>query len=880
MEDHELRVALVLNGGVSLAVWMGGVVHELDLLRRASAPDGDTPGPQDYDQPVFDRWREQCRSKAKRRRVSVDVIAGTSAGGLNGALLATAIAHGGTLDPPDEVPGPWLRERWAALATLKQGQLLPADNDPVPSVLNGNYFLEQLTEALEKLASAGSSPTSDPVSLFVTASGLGRQQFKAGDAAQQQFTVEDHRFLYHFSKNRRLRYRDGGYEPEETNDFKDTDTADLAGAARASASFPVAFAPTLETDGLARRPPRARPKTDTSTSWLVDGGVLDNAPFGPVLDEVARRPAAESFTRYVLYVVPSSGVGAADLTAAERPEATAEGKHETPPRWTTAALSAFQYPREVDFRSDVEELERLLLEADASWSDTQQLFDACVADEHEARRIKQAAILLQPAYVRGRAAGGVWEAVTVATHNQATVLDVRAMLTKADVAAILAEAPQWVPELGSEPRLTISREDRPIWPWGTGPAERVLRLVLRSLVGRLGGSAARNGVDAPETSSLLDRLNLVNGALQRVMAVRDALTEHVERAEFKPEHPAADIAQGINKIFIDLAAPAALGAVMADLSDALSGEIETALAVEIVSRCTSARTPLQRSVPFRFLRLGPDVQLPILNGTAVEPLARELGDRILFGTQLGHFGAFGAEDWRRWDWLMGRLHGATHLGRLLGAGEQWIRETQQAILRAEMRSLGDLTTQLGQLSATFPAGPGGSRRAVMYMLDQLNLTDAGRETVRGVADRLIEVSSGPSVEFGAWTRALAGRRENGHIKDPHRRVKRWARWFTQPARIALWQRLTRDAKHDPAPPPPWPVAWPVVGLIAVVFCGLVVALAAVVGFPATLLGVATGATLAATVALAATRRWLDGKRRWLRGKVLALIPAANQRSRP
>ena len=32
----EVRLALVLNGGVSLAVWMGGVTHEIDLLRRAS----------------------------------------------------------------------------------------------------------------------------------------------------------------------------------------------------------------------------------------------------------------------------------------------------------------------------------------------------------------------------------------------------------------------------------------------------------------------------------------------------------------------------------------------------------------------------------------------------------------------------------------------------------------------------------------------------------------------------------------------------------------------------------------------------------------------------------------------------------------------------
>ena len=32
----EVRLALVLNGGVSLAVWMGGVTHESDLQRRAT----------------------------------------------------------------------------------------------------------------------------------------------------------------------------------------------------------------------------------------------------------------------------------------------------------------------------------------------------------------------------------------------------------------------------------------------------------------------------------------------------------------------------------------------------------------------------------------------------------------------------------------------------------------------------------------------------------------------------------------------------------------------------------------------------------------------------------------------------------------------------
>src|SRR3954465_15601407 len=138
MSDHEIRIALVLNGGVSLAVWMGGVTHELDLIRRASGAAG-APKAQSYDEELAARWRELCRRGGERRRVVVDVIAGTSAGGLNGSLLATAISNGSTLDPDGE-NGPWLRQKWVALGSLEVGKLVPSAGEKPTSVLDGKYF--------------------------------------------------------------------------------------------------------------------------------------------------------------------------------------------------------------------------------------------------------------------------------------------------------------------------------------------------------------------------------------------------------------------------------------------------------------------------------------------------------------------------------------------------------------------------------------------------------------------------------------------------------------------------------------------------------------------------------------------------------------------
>ena len=114
---YEMRLALVLNGGVSLAVWMGGVTAEIDRMRRAAYPalmhgGGD---------PVLKRWEHLL--ERLRVRLIVDVIAGASAGGLNGAVLAAAIARG--------QPLPELRDVWLSVGSISN---LASAQDQRPGV--------------------------------------------------------------------------------------------------------------------------------------------------------------------------------------------------------------------------------------------------------------------------------------------------------------------------------------------------------------------------------------------------------------------------------------------------------------------------------------------------------------------------------------------------------------------------------------------------------------------------------------------------------------------------------------------------------------------------------------------------------------------------
>jgi patatin-related protein len=115
MKEKELRLALVFFGGVSLAVYQHGINREILNLVRASKiyhagrSGEDQMGggsfnahyPDEPEHSTGDLYLEFLKALGEHvaLRVIVDVVAGSSAGGINGITLSAALAHDRSLQP-------------------------------------------------------------------------------------------------------------------------------------------------------------------------------------------------------------------------------------------------------------------------------------------------------------------------------------------------------------------------------------------------------------------------------------------------------------------------------------------------------------------------------------------------------------------------------------------------------------------------------------------------------------------------------------------------------------------------------------------------------------------------------------------------------------
>jgi patatin-related protein len=361
-ERTEFRLALVCYGGVSLAVYMHGVTKELHKLVRASRRfdrvevDAENPFRKDETEwAYFEALRELARA-GRRLSVAIDIIAGTSAGGINGVVLGKVLALDGEQDGLKDL---WIEEgdlrkllrslplggvrtraALAAVRLLRTG--LFGRSDDAPSPLRGELMSTLLMQAIGDIdakATDGATllPPAGSLELYVTLTDLHGFEVLvptgAGGASQRD---RQHAQVLRFTA------ADG-----DTRDFGPDASPDLAFAARATSSFPGAFAP-VSAASFAQEC-RVPPFRDTLSSrfvyrydeanaqaadaWFVDGGVLDNAPFDLVVTAISRKRAEREVLRRLVYIEP-------DPARPLAPPAPADGTPPGPPSWLSGVSKA------------------------------------------------------------------------------------------------------------------------------------------------------------------------------------------------------------------------------------------------------------------------------------------------------------------------------------------------------------------------------------------------------------------------------------------------------------------------------------------------------------------------------------------------------------
>jgi predicted acylesterase/phospholipase RssA len=321
--EREVRLAVVLYGGVSLAVYMYGVAQELYHLVRATAPSrppsesGVPPTGLAFPQaesteavyrklarllPQQENGVADASAGPVRTRFVVDILSGTSAGGINGICLAKAIANESDFRKLKKI---WLDE--GGFENLLNDEESEYYREPPSSLLGGRQMLANLVRAIRSLSRSdvARSRMVDELDLWVTATDLEGLPFSirlANGTPTERRHANRYRFRY--------------CPAENVNQLAEQMDGFIAYAARSTSSFPFAFdPPTLDhLVGLASIPNDAWMSFYTAYATadppfrgraFSDGGILDNKPFTYATDTLLSRRATLPVDRKLVYIEPS-----------------------------------------------------------------------------------------------------------------------------------------------------------------------------------------------------------------------------------------------------------------------------------------------------------------------------------------------------------------------------------------------------------------------------------------------------------------------------------------------------------------------------------------------------------------------------------------------
>ena len=404
MRQKELRIALVCYGGISLAVYMHGSTKELWKLTRASRAfhNGDAASEAGDSEAVWlDLLRDIAARHDLRLRVLPDIIAGASAGGINGIFLAQALHSGQSLEPLTRL---WLEradidvlldpdarlvsrffKHWAVpvvrLLLGRPGNSVSATVAPQARAevraklsrlvrsrwfeppFGGIGFSRLLAEALDVMAASPAGPPllppGHPLDLFVTTTDFTGHPQSLPLHSPQRIAETEHRLSIGFAAPTPV--SSGGQLAA---------LPELVFAGRATAAFPGAFPP-LRLDEIDRLMAereqtwpgreafvsRILPGCDAEAAALIDGSVLVNAPFAEAVAVIGGRPAQREVDRRLVYIDPRPRLAASVTTATDHASDAAHSARL--PGFLPVLFGALSsIPREQPIRDNLEELGR------------------------------------------------------------------------------------------------------------------------------------------------------------------------------------------------------------------------------------------------------------------------------------------------------------------------------------------------------------------------------------------------------------------------------------------------------------------------------------------------------------------------------------------
>lgn len=685
---QELRIALVMNGGVSLAVWIGGVTHEINRLVRGESI-----------------YFKLCDALALKPRV--DVIAGTSAGGINGGLLALALTQNSSLDP--------LRNIW-----LEKGDLLtllrtPTAADP-PSLLDGGYFYKAMVQNFGMIANqtGKSFQSADrvPIDLTLTTTVL---EGEVRDFPDDLGTV-----IRDVTHRGRMEFRRG---PDISGDpFADADIVrKLATAARATASFPGAFEPFFlpgpENKGLTAG---GEPVADLTghanfrlDRFVVDGGVLDNKPLEAAIDAVFRQRAERYVRRVLAYVVPDPG---------QTPNSAPQRADVFPTMAQTVLSSLVSIPRVESISDQLRAIAehnrsitgkrdtRVVIAKILGWESAEVIAQQSFSGYQKFRALSAAE------HIAAALASGA--ARCVDAHGQPIAIGWRRREQLASQLAQLDPAP-WIPS-------GLSFNSARGWDWGLFTLENVT-LVLMDLLRRAARLAPvrRNELSTALWDSLrisrrktydlvaeLERLRkldrrhwenrgtarcrdllagfdlasegrlrgVIQDELQLWISVCESVTSPTAPAlavdSLRPPFTFTDFAERVGQLFLDSAPTirAILDRTPSKRDHDRHQELSALTEFLLPGSQPDIATLWQRLLTLEVVQYTfggehlQDQHLELVQISANTPTAFGGPSRLeekLAGVQLAHFGAFYKSCWRINDWMFGRLDGAERLMRIV-----------------------------------------------------------------------------------------------------------------------------------------------------------------------------------------------------------------------